>query len=106
MWAFHSGGFSRSTVSRASAVAAEFSHCGAWACSTACENFLAQGLNPCPLYWQTVSYPLYHYGSSPFILLIEMFIDTIEDSLQKQEKYNVHAIHSVSPNNNIYKMII
>ena len=35
-----------------------------------------------------------------------MFIDTIEDSLQKQEKYNVHAIHSVSPNNNIYKMII
>lgn len=41
----------------------------------------------------------------PIHTLIEMFIDVIEDSLQEQEKYYIHALHSVSPNSNIYKMV-
>ena len=32
-------------------------------CSTACETFLYQGLNPCPLHWQADSQPLCHQGS-------------------------------------------
>ena len=28
-----------------------------------CGIFPDQGLNPCPLYWQVDSYPLYHQGS-------------------------------------------
>ena len=38
-------------------------------CSTACWIFPDQGSNPCPLYWQEDSYPLYHQGSPqcPFI---------------------------------------
>ena len=55
---------------RASVVAA----CGLWStgsvavayrlcCSTACEIFLDQGSNPCPLHWQVGSYPLCHQGS-------------------------------------------
>ena len=39
-------------------------------CSMACEIFLDQGLNPCPLPWQAYSYPLYHQGSPVFFLLI------------------------------------
>ena len=30
---------------------------------TACEIFLNQGLNPCPLHWQVGSYLLNHQGS-------------------------------------------
>ena len=33
-------------------------------CSMACRIFPDQGLNPCPLHWQTNSYPLYHHGRS------------------------------------------
>ena len=29
-------------------------------CSAACEIFLDQGLNPCPLHWQVDFHPLYH----------------------------------------------
>ena len=32
-------------------------------CSAACEIFLDQGLNPCPLHWQVDSYPLEHQES-------------------------------------------
>ena len=32
-------------------------------CSTACDIFLDQGLNPCPLHWQADCYPLRHQGS-------------------------------------------
>ena len=40
------------------------SSCGARpSCSVACEIFLDQGLNPCPLHWQAVSQPLHHQGS-------------------------------------------
>ena len=54
-----------------------FSCCGPWAlgyqgsvvvarrltCSKACGIFLRQGFNPCPLYCQADSKPLYHQGS-------------------------------------------
>ena len=32
-------------------------------CSMTCGIFPDQGSNPCPLYWQVDSYPLYHQGS-------------------------------------------
>ena len=32
-------------------------------CSVTCGIFLDQGSNPCPLHWQTDSYPLYHQWS-------------------------------------------
>ena len=41
-------------------------------CSLACGIFPNQGLDPCPLYWQTDSHPLHHQGSpiSTFSYLI------------------------------------
>ena len=36
-------------------------------CSMACEIFLDQGLNPCPLHWQAGSHPLSHQ-QSPVIM--------------------------------------
>ena len=38
-------------------------------CSTACEIFLDQGLNACPLHWQADSQPLNHQGGPlcPFL---------------------------------------
>ena len=35
-----------------------------------CGIFLDQGSNPCPLHWQTGSYPLHHQGSPNPLLLI------------------------------------
>ena len=38
-------------------------------CSAACGVFPDQGLNPCPLHWQSDSQPLRHQGSPPFLFL-------------------------------------
>ena len=39
-------------------------------CSVACEIFLDQGSNPCPLHWQADSQPLCHQGSPIQLLSI------------------------------------
>ena len=39
-------------------------------CSAACGIFLHQESNPCPLYWQAESYPLYYQGSPCIFILI------------------------------------
>ena len=42
-------------------------------CSVACEVFLDQGLNPCPLHWLTDSY-LLHHQESPYFCFVYKFI--------------------------------
>ena len=52
------------------------SSCGAWACSVACGIFPDQGLNPCPLHWHMISYPLYHQGSLHPLFFILLLMDS------------------------------
>ena len=44
-----------------------------FSCPVTCGIFLDQGSNPCPLYWQADSYPLYQQGSPPKLLSAEHF---------------------------------
>ena len=43
-------------------------------CSAACEIFLEEGSNPCPLHWQLDSYPLDHQGNPMQVFLKQMFV--------------------------------
>ena len=43
-------------------------------CSAACEIFLEEGSNLCPLHWQLDSYPLDHQGNAMQVFLKQMFV--------------------------------
>ena len=43
-----------------------------FSCSEACGIFPEQGSNPCPLHWQSDSYPLHHQGSPTASILQHM----------------------------------
>ena len=49
-------------------------------CSAACEIFLEEGSNPCPLHWQLDSYPLDHQGNPMQVFLKQMLIIISEDT--------------------------
>lgn len=46
-------------------------------CSMVCGIFLGHRLNRCPLHWQVDTYPLYHQGSPPVLLLIANATQTV-----------------------------
>ena len=68
----------RGLLSAVASLVVERGFWGAWAsvvvghglsCSVACEIFLDQASNSCPLHWQVNSYPLLHQGSPASLFL-------------------------------------
>ena len=73
LWTSHGGGFSSGAQAPGARLPVAMSR-GLWSagsavvarglrCSVACGIFLEQGLSPCLLHWQAVSYSLDHQGS-------------------------------------------